>query len=259
MVRRFPWWVAACCLLAVPLFVVGVGVSRHGGTQGPLLLGADRLDSLISSAGSGPVLINFWATWCSPCVHELPVLDSLFIEMGGSAAFVAVSIGDPSLETLQSFREGTAISMPVVWLSPDEASLVRERYGIPPVLPVTIIIRDGVEISRIIGAATGERFALALQGAALPVEAPVDGSGVHIFVVGRASDPLTKSLLETAQDVAGAENVELADPETPGGQDLITGNFLPVMDRPYAQACVGSACRPPVYTPEQLMESIRID
>ena len=259
MARSFPWWIPALLVLLVPLLITaGGGGPDHGGHSGPLLQGLGSLDSLLASAGSAPVLLNFWATWCGPCVHELPILDSLYLAARDGALFVAVSIGDPSLSTVESFREAVTIAMPVVWLSASQADSVRERYGVPPVLPVTLVLVNGEEKARIVGAATGARFSEALQGAHAstdPAGAPTD---THVYVVGPSGDPLTAALFEAAVQAAGAGGVDLVHPETPGGQRVMEENYLPALSRPYAQACVGGACHPPVYSPEELLELLTL-
>lgn len=253
MGRRFPWWVPALLILLFPVYRAATHFSRTVfGEQGVLLTGTGSLDSLIGSAGTRPVLLNFWATWCSPCVHELPVLDSLYIEYGGEALFAAVSIGDPDLSTVMSFRESVSIAMPVVWLSPFEAVALRERYGIPPVLPVTIVLVDGRETARLVGAATAARFREAIGGRTEEVENVQIEAALHFYVVGSPSDSVTVQLHGAAVTLAGEENVDLVDPFTPEGAGIIEENMLPALDRPYAQACRGQTCYTPMFSADQV-------
>lgn len=50
------------------------------------------------------VLVNFWATWCAPCVRELPSLDRLQADMGGKDfTVVAVSIDRGGAKTAEPF------------------------------------------------------------------------------------------------------------------------------------------------------------
>jgi hypothetical protein len=180
------------------------------------------------------------------------VLDSLYIEMAGEVLFAAVSIGDPNLSTLVSFRESVSIAMPVVWLSPPEAGAVRERYGIPPVLPVTIVLVDNRETGRIVGAATAERFREALGGRAEPAETARSDEALHFYVVGSPSDSATVALHLAAVALAGEENVDLVDPFTSEGAGMIEENMLPALERPYAQACRGQACYTPMFSADQI-------
>ncbi|MFO7627249.1 MAG: TlpA disulfide reductase family protein [Candidatus Fermentibacteraceae bacterium] len=254
MGRRFPWWIPALLVLLVPAFRAATRLSRTAfGEQGVLLTGTGSLDSLMGTAGTRPVLLNFWATWCSPCVHELPVLDSLYIEYDGEVLFAAVSIGDPDLSTLVSFRESVSIAMPVVWLSPSEADVVRERYDIPSVLPVTIVIVDGRETARLVGAATAASFREAIGGRTEDTETAQTDETLHFYVVGSPSDSVTIALHRAAVALAGEGNVDLVDPFTPEGAGIIYENMLPTLDRPYAQACRGLACYTPMFSPEQVL------
>lgn len=254
MVRRFPWWIPALLVLLLPVFRAANGLSRSSAVeQGVLLTGTGSLDSLIASAGTRPVLLNFWATWCSPCVHELPVLDSLFIEMEGGAVFAAVSVGDPDLSTLVSFRESVSTAMPVVWLAPDEAFSVRERYGIPSVLPVTIVLVEGRETARLVGAATSARFREALGGGTLGEGPALPEEALHFYVVGDPSDSVTVRLRDAALALAGEGNVDSIDPGTPEGTELMAEKMLPALGRPYAQACRGEVCYTPMFSAEQVL------
>jgi thiol-disulfide isomerase/thioredoxin len=258
MARRFPWWIPAALLLLVPVLRHGTGFRGSPSVPGgPPLVGEQSLDSLLEAAGERPVLLNFWATWCSPCVHELPVLDSLRAEYLGRADFAAVSLGDPSLATLESFLQGSPVAMPVVWLSPEEAEGARERFGLPPVLPVTVLMAGGRETGRIVGASGAEEFRELLDGAP-PADTPPDGAGeeLHIYVVGPPDDPATAALRAEALALAGAEGVDLVDPGDPSGAALMEENRLPDPGRPYAQACAGLLCFPPAYTPEDLRAAL---
>lgn len=42
------------------------------------------------------VLINFWATWCTSCIHEIPLLETLKEKYGKDVVFVAVNAGENS-------------------------------------------------------------------------------------------------------------------------------------------------------------------
>ncbi len=42
------------------------------------------------------VLLNFWATWCTSCIHEIPLLEALKAKYGDSVTFVAINAGEQS-------------------------------------------------------------------------------------------------------------------------------------------------------------------
>jgi len=58
-----------------------------------------------------PLLINFWATWCSPCLAELPGLVELYEEFGDDVDFYFVS--NESADKLKSFLATKKLNIPV--------------------------------------------------------------------------------------------------------------------------------------------------
>ena len=56
---------------------------------------ADDLLPLLESHRGKVVLVNFWATWCGPCIHEIPALINLREKLDPSRfALVAISLDD---------------------------------------------------------------------------------------------------------------------------------------------------------------------
>lgn len=98
------------------------------------------------------LLINFWATWCAPCRHEMPALDALESAMGGpDFAVLALSIDRGGHDVAAKFYRETDIkSLPLYLDSGSRAARALNVYG----LPVTILAdRDGFEIARFVGPA----------------------------------------------------------------------------------------------------------
>jgi peroxiredoxin len=94
------------------------------------------------------VLINFWATWCVPCLLEMPAMDRLNRRLGGRAfRMLAINQGE-SLEEIQRFAQGRGFTFELV-LDPD--GTVGGNYGANR-LPITYIIdHRGMVIRRAIG------------------------------------------------------------------------------------------------------------
>jgi thiol-disulfide isomerase/thioredoxin len=80
-----------------------------------------------------PVLLNIWATWCLPCVREMPGLDSLHAEYGPHGLHViGVSVDDPgSEEEVAEFLRVRGIGYPSIF---DPSQVVNElffTFGVP--------------------------------------------------------------------------------------------------------------------------------
>jgi thiol-disulfide isomerase/thioredoxin len=70
------------------------GVDRtHRGTPAPdaRFINLDGASLDLKSFSGRPVLVNLWASWCAPCVKELPTLDKLARAEGGKLNVVAIS------------------------------------------------------------------------------------------------------------------------------------------------------------------------
>ncbi|MEL7005036.1 MAG: TlpA disulfide reductase family protein, partial [Bacteroidota bacterium] len=63
---------------------------RH--TQETEIIKFDKLDALIKSGGDQVKVINFWATWCAPCIKELPYFESAAKKYGDQLEIHLVSL-----------------------------------------------------------------------------------------------------------------------------------------------------------------------
>jgi thiol-disulfide isomerase/thioredoxin len=109
----------------------------------------DRQHALSDYAGKW-VVLNFWATWCAPCRHEMPGLDQLQGQLGGeNFAVVPIATGRNPPPAITKFWADAGI----VNLSPlrDPKSELARGMGIMG-LPVTVILNPtGEEVGRLIG------------------------------------------------------------------------------------------------------------
>ncbi len=250
-------WLFLVLFLSIPVFIVSF--SHHPVSitveNGSLVTGIAALDSIMEASSGKPVLINFWATWCGPCVRELPALEELALQFGDDIVFLAVDLGDPEFSTLELFRENSPIAITVVWLSVEDANLLAERYNLPDALPVTLIFDSELnEVNRAVGARNHEWFTAALEGASSDIveEVVEEEIEVHIYVVGPSDDELVAVLIDEAILIAGEEGYDLLDPTIAADSVLMAEAYLPSSGWPYAQLCVGGACNRPVSTPGDL-------
>jgi thiol-disulfide isomerase/thioredoxin len=95
-----------------------------------------------------PVLLNLWATWCAPCVKELPTLDRL--ARSGAVQVVAVSQDTGPHASVVAFLQSHRIAA----LAPyqDEKMALSGALGPDTVLPTSILIdANGNEVWRYVG------------------------------------------------------------------------------------------------------------
>ena len=108
-------------------------------TQGPLSL---------HDFGRQVVVLNFWATWCPPCVEETPGLEKFAEQMRHLGVMVMGVSVDRDAEALQAFAAEQHLSFPIL-RDPDQA--VANRYG-TFIFPETYIIdQDGRVAEKLIG------------------------------------------------------------------------------------------------------------
>lgn len=87
------------------------------------------------------VFLNFWATWCPPCIAEMPNIQSLYEDIGsGDIEFVMVSLDD-ELEKANSFIERKGFTFPVYKLNG-----AKPRVYSSTLIPTTYIISSDGKI-----------------------------------------------------------------------------------------------------------------
>ena len=86
-----------------------------------------------------PVILNFWASWCSPCKSEMPDFDQAYQTYGEDIQFMMVNLTDGGRETVasaQAFIEGEGYAFPVFFDTRSEAA---SAYG-TAAIPVTYFV-----------------------------------------------------------------------------------------------------------------------
>jgi peroxiredoxin len=87
-----------------------------------------------------PLVVNFWASWCAPCITEMPAFEQVHQQMGDEVAFLGLDVQD-TLEDGQQFADRTGVTWDL-GRDPD-GTLVRQLGGIG--MPTTVLIdADGV-------------------------------------------------------------------------------------------------------------------
>jgi thiol-disulfide isomerase/thioredoxin len=131
---------------------------EYRGVQPPMapIEASDGTRGDLSAFRGQVVLVNIWATWCPPCIVELPSLTRLHQKFADRDFQVIALSVDQNWQVIHDFHERHNLELPV-FLDASGAELSQFEYFS---LPTSILIdRDGNELGRQVGAALwdGER------------------------------------------------------------------------------------------------------
>jgi thiol-disulfide isomerase/thioredoxin len=133
-----PWVLAWLLLLAAAPTLAADAVLQPWAPPPPpsfALRGLDGRTVDLAALRGKLVLVNFWATWCAPCVEELPSLQHLRLEFGDELEIVAVNLqeGEPRI---RAFLERSSIDLTIVR---DTDGAVARAWGVR-LFPTSIVI-----------------------------------------------------------------------------------------------------------------------
>lgn len=101
-----------------------------------------------------PLLLNFWATWCPPCIDELPLISS-FYQQNLAKGWQVLGLAVDQLDPVKSFLAATPVAFPVAMAGMPGIELSRSLGNLSGGLPFTVVLgSDGLLAHRKIGRVT---------------------------------------------------------------------------------------------------------
>ena len=105
----------------------------------------------LASLRGKPLLVNFWATWCPPCVEELPLLSRFYTENKANG-WQLLGLAVDQLEPVKRFLARAPVSFPVGMAGLAGVDLTRQLGNAAGGLPFTVVFgADGRLLHRKIG------------------------------------------------------------------------------------------------------------
>lgn len=166
--RGIGGWIATGIVAALLVALIAIGWTQRGrftaaevGARAPgfSLVDLDGETVSLEQYGDQVVLLNFWATWCPPCVHEMPSMERLYQDLR-DRGFVVLGVSldvDPGPVDEQGRSQGIVreyvdrleVTFPILLDPKGEVEAVYNVTG----LPTTYVIGRGGRIEgRIVGA-----------------------------------------------------------------------------------------------------------
>jgi peroxiredoxin len=96
-----------------------------------------------------PVLITFWATWCTSCKEEIPLMEKLFVGKKDQLALLLIAIDGERKRAVQKIVNENKVTLPVLLLLKEK---VMDQYGVRGWVPQTFLIdQEGMLVGKIVG------------------------------------------------------------------------------------------------------------
>lgn len=132
------------------------------------IINLEQLQNIISERNNKPLFINFWATWCPPCVEEFPDIVKLSEEKGNEVEFIAVSLDSESdlQNKVKSFVQKNNVNFKVLLLKESDVyplmDWINDEWR--GAIPVTFIYdKNGNQVNFLLGLQSYSQFETAIN------------------------------------------------------------------------------------------------
>ncbi len=122
-------------------------------------LSADEFEGVLVGLHGTPVIVNIWASWCSPCRTETPLLERTWRAHGDEVMIIGVASKDVASSS-RDFMDEFDVSFPNVF---DSTGDIRARLGLRGFPTTYVFGADGVLRTTIVGGLTEQRLAAILE------------------------------------------------------------------------------------------------
>jgi peroxiredoxin len=113
------------------------------------LKGLDGKPIALSDFRGKPVLLIFWATWCTSCKEELPILENFSVGKRDQLALLLIAIDGERKRAIQKIVNENKVTLPVLLLLKEK---VMDQYGVRGWVPQTFLIdREGMLVGKMVG------------------------------------------------------------------------------------------------------------
>jgi len=114
----------------------------------------------MQSFAGKPLLLNFWATWCPPCIEELPLLDRFFVENAANG-WQVLGLAVDQAAPVNSFLQRMPLQFPVALAGFAGIELSRTLGNLSGGLPFTVVLgASGAVLHRKIGLVSADDLQL---------------------------------------------------------------------------------------------------
>ena len=111
-----------------------------------------------------PIVMNFWASWCTPCQIEMPEFEKVYQEMGDEVEFLMINMtasGGETVDRAHAFVENGGYTFPVLFDTEHDAAGTYDASA----MPTTYFINsEGYVVRQIVGAINAETLKEGIEG-----------------------------------------------------------------------------------------------